>query len=114
MKLKNALSLQWQEYQLNHQNRFNLVLHLLTTPWFMLGSLMLPVSLVVWSVSLFLIGISLMLLVVVLQGFGHAKEKIKPRPFAGVGDFALRILLEQWITFPKYVLSGEWKRQINQ
>ena len=111
MRIAELLKLQWQEYPSNHQSRLNLLIHLVTTPWFMLGSLMLPMALLSWSFIYLLVGLGLMGLVIALQGVGHSQEQIKPRAFAGVSDFIWRILLEQWVTFPRYILSGLWKHR---
>ena len=43
-----------------------------------------------------------------MQGRGHRRER--PAPFAGALDMILRIFAEQLITFPRFVLSGEFAR----
>ena len=53
-----------------------------------------------------------MLLSIALQGRGHRSEFVPPEPFVGPGDAISRILLEQWITFPRFVLSGGWLRAL--
>ena len=41
------------------------------------------------------------------QGRGHAKENERPTPFDGAVDFVSRFLVEQFVTFPKFVFSGQ-------
>jgi hypothetical protein len=43
-----------------------------------------------------------------LQGRGHRGEVNPPVPFSGAGNALARIFLEQWITFPRFVLTGGW------
>jgi hypothetical protein len=33
-------------------------------------------------------------------------------PFDGAGDVVSRLLVEQWVTFPRFVLSGGWGRNL--
>ena len=47
-----------------------------------------------------------------VQGVGHKRERTAPEPFSGAGDFAARMLAEQFITFPRFVLSGQWARNL--
>jgi hypothetical protein len=46
----------------------------------------------------------------VVQGVGHKREPVPPEPFQGPFDFVSRLVCEQWITFPRFVLSGGWAR----
>jgi uncharacterized membrane protein YGL010W len=62
------LAWQWSIYREGHQDRRNLLVHVLTVPVFMLGTC-----------------------------------AVVSAPFVGV-------LAEQWITFPRFVLSGELAR----
>ena len=50
----------------------------------------------------------------VLEGRGHRREPETPTPFAGPIDFVSRFFVEQWITFPRFVLSGGWTRNLTQ
>ncbi len=96
---------QWRLYPDNHCTRSNLMLHVLTVPLFQLGTLMVlsaPWS-SLWSA---IAGLGSMALAVVVQGRGHALEPVKPVPFLGPLDAPNRIFLEQWFTFPRFVLSG--------
>ncbi len=46
----------------------------------------------------------------ILHGRGHKLEPTAPVRFRGPGDFAARIFIEQWFTFPRYVLTGQLAR----
>jgi len=102
--------LRWQFslYPDGHHDRVNLVLHALTVPLFMSGTVAVAMS---WTWPwLALIGFGAMVLVVALQGRGHARETTRPVPFNGPFDFLSRIFVDQWVTFPRYVLSGGYAR----
>jgi len=47
---------------------------------------------------------------VVAQGRGHKLETTAPAPFRGPADVAARLFVEQWITFPRFVFSGQFAR----
>ena len=47
------------------------------------------------------------------QSRGHAREGEKPIPFDGPLDVITRIVVEQWVTFPRFMLSGEFARAWN-
>ena len=49
-----------------------------------------------------------------LQGAGHKREAEAPVPFDGPLDFVGRVLVEQFITFPRFVLSGLWLRNLTR
>jgi len=48
----------------------------------------------------------------VIQGRGHRGEREAPVPFDGAADFVSRFVVEQWVTFPRFVLSGGWRRNL--
>jgi phage terminase small subunit len=45
-----------------------------------------------------------------LQGRGHKLEASQPEPFSDRKDAIGRLLVEQFITFPRFLLSGRWWR----
>jgi hypothetical protein len=116
---KNLLARQWCGYRRVHSERKNLVIHGLTVPVFMLGTLAVlgsvPVAILVsgWSALVPAVGgLVAMMTAVALQGAGHRRESQRPEPFAGPGEVVARIFLEQWVTFPRYVLRGEFTRAL--
>ena len=101
---------QYRHYPEFHGDRRNLMLHVLTVPLFQLGTVTLftgPLWGPWWSS---LTGLGAMAFAMITQGRGHAREKNPPVPFAGPLDVAGRIFFEQWLNFPRYVLSGGFAR----
>ncbi len=104
--------LAWQRlnYPPAHRDRHNLAVHAVTVPLFILGTcavLLVPLVSAGWLAPC---GLGAMLAAVALQGRTHKREKIPPAPFRGPRDFLMRLFAEQWVTFPRYVLSGEFAR----
>jgi hypothetical protein len=106
----DLLRWQWSDYAARHANRTNLVVHLFAVALFQLGCLALLGSLLARSGSVALGGLAGLVIALAAQGRGHRLEAERPVPFTGPADFALRFLAEQWITFPRFVLSGGWLR----
>lgn len=96
----------WQHrlYPGNHTLRSTLVMHLVAVPLFWVGCIAL-VAAPFTSPWVALGGIGL-LLALVLEGRAHKKEPTQPIPFRGPLDFVARFFVEQWITFPRWVLNG--------
>jgi hypothetical protein len=93
-----------------HQNRLNLAIHTVAVPLVVAGVLG-----VFWSLAagprLWSPVISVGLLIsLALQRAGHKREGNPPLRFRGPGDFVRRILVEQFYTFPAFVMSGGWQR----
>ena len=55
-----------------------------------------------------------MLVALVLQGRGHRREAKAPTPFDGAADFVSRFVVEQWVTFPRFVRSGAWHANLQR
>lgn len=103
---------QWEGYRHSHASRANLVIHVLTVPVFVLGTVAIAcavLTLVAWWWGIG--GALAMGAAMALQGVGHRLEPNAPAPFTGFGNAVMRIFLEQWLTFPRYLLSGAWRRR---
>ena len=100
---------QWALYPKGHVTRFNLLIHILTVPIFEIGTLTLLGSLAVAPVYA-LVGLAMMVGAMAAQGQGHAREPQPPVPFRGPLDVMARILAEQWIAFPRFVITGGFAR----
>jgi hypothetical protein len=84
------------------------VIHLVAVPLFMSATLLAVYALVSFSLPA-LAGAALCFLVsLILQGSGHRLEATAPEPFKGGLDFILRLFAEQWITFPRFIMTGGW------
>lgn len=101
-----TLAWQYRHYPEFHGDRRNLVIHVVTVPLFQVGSVMLTAPLWggVWWLAL--VGLACMVTAVAAQGRGHALEKNPPVPFNGPLDVVVRLFAEQWLAFPRWVLSG--------
>ena len=101
----SLLAWQWSLYPDNHQDRRNLAIHALTNPLFLAGTIAVPLALATrwWLAPA---GLVAMIVAIALQGRGHAREAVAPVPFRGPGDVIARIVVEQWITWPRFVASG--------
>lgn len=108
------LAWQFRDYAEHHQDKLNLWLHLYAVPAFVAGALGVLLNLIALS----LVGVAASLAFVVaaflVQGLGHRREPVPPVPFDGPGDFLKRVFAEQFITFPRFVLSGGWMRNITR
>jgi uncharacterized membrane protein YGL010W len=104
---------QWSGYDRNHRDRGNLLLHFVAVPAFIAGTLSLLTALAHrWWLGA-IVSLGLMVVSFAVQGAGHKREAEAPIPFDGPGDFLARVFVEQFITFPRFVLSGGWMRQLS-
>ena len=112
MGVQQFLRWQWSDYSAKHRRRANLLIHIVAVPLFQVGTLLLVYGAL--SRAAGVVGISVVCVAVSLamQGRGHKLEAEPPTPFGGAGDAVRRIMAEQWITFPRFVLSGGWYRNL--
>jgi hypothetical protein len=98
------------DYPRFHRNRTNLAIHVVMVPVFVASTLGALWALAAgrWPAAAVLaLGPVVSL---AAQGAGHKRESTPPLPFAGPGDFAVRVLTEQFYRFPRFVLTGAWVR----
>lgn len=107
------LDWQWRNYDANHRNRNNLLIHIVAVPLFWIGALNFVVPLVFAGLIHALGGAILMALSLFLQSKGHELEARAPEPFSDARDFVRRLVAEQFVTFPRFVVSGGWWRNFN-
>src|SRR5262245_57571296 len=108
MTIPELLVWQWSDYPAKHQRRVNLLIHIVAVPLFMLGCAIVVVGLARLAWPPLVSGLVLMIVCVMLEGIGHRTEPERPAPFRGFTDFVRRFFLEQWVTFPRFVLSGQF------
>ncbi|MBB4862392.1 phage terminase small subunit [Pseudomonas nitritireducens] len=106
----NLFAWQWQGYAANHRHPTNLALHIIAVPLFILGALTLLSGLFSLSLAAILLGVIGMVASLAIQGRGHKLEQQAPEPFSDRQDAVGRLLAEQFVTFPRFVLSGAWWR----
>ena len=114
MKVTQLLRWQRDGYSRYHQSRTNLLLHIFFVPIFLAGNIAFVVAAFrgLWIVGV--VGVAAMFLSIALQGRGHRQEVVPPEPFTSPTNAIARIFLEQWITFPRFVLSGGWLKAVRQ
>jgi hypothetical protein len=114
MNIRELLRWQWEGYTQYHQSRANLLLHIVVVPLFLLGNVGLVLALINGAILPALLSLAAMVVSMALQGRGHGKEVVPPVPFSSRTNAISRILLEQWVTFPRFVLSGGWWRALRR
>lgn len=106
---QHLLQWQWELYPEGHRRRLTLAVHLVSAPLFVSGTLLLTTSILVgWYYAI--AGAAFMIATLVIQGWTHKQEDAKPVPFEGATDFVSRFFVEQFVTFPRFVLSGAFAR----
>jgi hypothetical protein len=110
----DLLAWQWSDYTAKHRDRGNLLLHIVAVPLFQLATIALLYGVARGRAAVVVVALVGMGLAVLVQGRGHRREAETPTPFAGAGDFVTRFVAEQWVTFPRFVLSGGWARNLRR
>jgi 2-hydroxy-palmitic acid dioxygenase Mpo1-like protein len=108
MSVGQLLRWQWEGYPRYHQSRANLLIHIVAVPLFLLGTVALAAAVLQLSLVLLVVAIGCIVVAVALQGRGHRLEPVPPEPFSGPLNFVSRLFFEQWVTFPRFVISGGW------
>ena len=109
---QHLLEWQWSDYAAKHRNRLNLLLHIVSVPLFQIGTLILLCAVITVSSAAAAVGAVCRVGALAAQGRGHKLERETPTPFNGVADFVSRFVTEQWVTFPRFVLSGGWLQNL--
>lgn len=114
MSVLELLEWQWSGYSRYHRSRANLLIHIVVVPLFLVGNVGLIIAIVERSALFGLVSLVAMVVSVALQGRGHRQEEVPPEPFTSAANAVSRIFLEQWVTFPRFVLSGGWLRALRK
>ena len=114
MRTSELLRWQWEGYPRYHRSRLNLLLHIVVVPLFLVGNVALLVAVVQRSWVVGIVAVVAMVFSVALQDRGHRQEPVSPEPFTSPVNAMSRIFFEQWVTFPRFVLSGGWLRALRQ
>ena len=108
MGISEMIKQQWADIGVIHSSRLNLIIHVFAVPTFIIGIVGLVYSLVnlrIIEAGSFVLIMAVSLLV---QSYGHSRENVRSAPFAGPVDALTRILIEQLINFPRFLLTGKW------
>ena len=114
MSFSELLQWQWNGYSKYHQSRPNLLLHIVLVPAFLAGNVGVVVAIFLRSWIFGVASLAVTAISMVVQGRSHHLELNPPEPFTGPVNAISRIFLEQWITFPRFVISGSWSRSLQQ
>lgn len=114
MSASSLLRKQWEGYARYHQSRPNLLLHIVFVPLFVAANIGFAVALAERRWGLAVAAAALTGAALAVQGRGHRAEPVPPEPFTSPLNAISRIFLEQWVTFPRFVLCGGWKRVVRQ
>jgi len=104
------LDAQFGDYPRVHTERANLLIHIVAVPVFDLSWVAFVAAVAGRSPLGALASVAVATAAFAAEGRGHALEPERPIPFAGPRNALARIFAEQFITFPRFVLSGGWAR----
>ncbi|MCS3902858.1 hypothetical protein J2T55_000866 [Methylohalomonas lacus] len=114
MNLSELLRWQWSAYPSTHTHRVNLLVHVVTWPFFVSGSLMIVAGIILLQPALTLLGLLGTSGAAMAQLQSHRFEPQAPARFSSPWDLIRRFLAEQFVTFPRFLLSGgfaaAWRR----
>jgi hypothetical protein len=114
MSTSELLRWQWEGYAKYHQSRTNLLIHIVAVPLFLVGTIALLLAVVRLSLLAFALALGCIVVAISLQGRGHRLEPVPPEPFSGPLNFVSRLVFEQWVTFPRFVISGGWRTALRK
>lgn len=108
----NLLAWQWAGYASFHRSAANLWLHIVAVPAFIAAVLSALASFATGQLVRGVVALGVAAVAFLVQGVGHRGEAEAPIPFDGPVDVATRVVAEQFVTFPRFVLSGGWYRAL--
>jgi Protein of unknown function (DUF962) len=103
---------QWEGYPDFHQDRVNLLLHLVSVPAFVASGAGALWAAIGQQWALAGAGLAGMAVAFGAQAVGHKREANPSIPFDGPGDAISRITTEQLLTFWRYLLGGGYWRAL--
>ena len=112
MSVQQFLRWQWSDYSGKHRSRANLLIHIVAVPLVQVGTLLMVYGALQRAAAVVGASVACVVVSLAVQGRGHRLEAEPPAPFGGAGDFIRRVAAEQWVTFPRFVLSGGWYRNL--
>jgi uncharacterized membrane protein YGL010W len=104
---------QWEGYPTFHRDRLNLLIHIVAVPGFVAGILLAILFAFHGQFIRAAVALGGTVFSFALQGIGHKREGEPPIPFDGPGDAVTRILVENFFTFFRFVLTGGYGRALS-
>ncbi|HKR38687.1 MAG TPA: Mpo1-like protein [Paraburkholderia sp.] len=114
MLLVQLVKRQWSDYPRTHRSRRNLLVHLAAVPAFVAANTALVAALLLANWTVAAVSLVIMAASLAWQGRCHREEPERPEPFSGPIEAVVRILIEQWVTFPRFAFSGCWARALRE
>jgi len=108
------LAWQFRDYAERHQDKLNLWLHLYSVPAFIAGSAAVFANLMALHWFGAAVSACFVLAAVGIQALGHLRESRPAPPVEGLVDGVRQMVAEQFVTFPRFVLSGGWMRNVTR
>lgn len=108
------LAWQFRDYAERHQDKLNLWLHLYSVPAFIAGLAAVFANLLELRWFGVAVSFGFVLGAVGVQALGHRRERRPAPPVEGLVDALRQIVAEQFVTFPRFVLSGGWMRAVTR
>jgi hypothetical protein len=105
---QSFLAHQWSGYASSHRSRNNLLIHIVAIPVFWVANIGFALALLRGAWLLAIVTAALMSASILAQGRGHRMEAIAAKPFTGRLNALARLFTEQWVAFPRFVLTGGW------
>ena len=93
-----------------HAHRTNLLIHLVAVPLFVFAHVGLAAAIAYRKPLPALTCVGVAAASLGLQRKGHDLEVQAPEPFSSGWNFATRLYTEQFYSFPKFVLSGDFQQ----
>ena len=117
MNLAKLIEWQWSDYEDKHRNRTNLLIHIVAVPLFWVGifEILGALTLMLFGVPTFrMIFWALVLMGIALgaEAYGHSLEGSAPHPAKDKAELIQRLVVEQLVNFPRFVLTGGWLRNL--
>lgn len=110
MNLRETIGWQWKGYAKYHQNKGNLLVHVFAVPLIWFSVVMFVYGILKFSLVAVFLGFIAIFVSLILQNIGHKREQNPAVPFENKTDFLKRLLCEQFVTFPRFILTGGWSR----
>lgn len=111
---ESLLKHQWNVYPRFHRSRANLLVHVVAVPVFLVANVGLVLALVRGEWVVAVVSAALMGASMFAQGRGHRMEVTPAEPFTGPLNALARLFAEQWIAFPRFLLTGRWLESLRR
>lgn len=112
MSVQQLLRWQWSDYAAKHRRRANLLIHIVAVPLFQVGTLLPGLQRTPAGGRCRGSGCRVRGRFAGNAGAGSQARGGASGTIRRGGDVIRRIIAEQWVTFPRFVLSGGWYRNL--